>query len=101
VEHENGAARAFYAELPGPARVGMEATFDAQWFERLLAEYHHELWVGGKAQIRAVFPYSLLITKPITNASVPAHSFVCWTLVRSAILDQCPFLSGWGSEDRL
>jgi transposase len=53
LEHENGKAREFYASLPGPARVGMEATFNAQWFERLLAEYGHELWVGDAAKIRA------------------------------------------------
>ena len=53
LEHGNGEARAFYAALPGPARVGMEATMNAQWFERLLQEYHHELWVGDAAQIRA------------------------------------------------
>ena len=38
LEHENGEARAFYASLPKPVRVGMEATGYAQWFERLLAE---------------------------------------------------------------
>ena len=53
LEHESGEARAFYASLASPARVGMEATFNAQWFERLLAEYHHELWVGNAAKIRA------------------------------------------------
>jgi hypothetical protein len=31
VEHENGEAKKFYATLPSPARVGMEATCDAQW----------------------------------------------------------------------
>jgi transposase len=53
LEHENGEARAFYASLPAGARVGIEATFPALWFERLLAEYGHELWVGDAAQIRA------------------------------------------------
>jgi DNA-binding NarL/FixJ family response regulator len=38
LEHENGEARAFYSSLPKPARVGMEATGYAQWFERMLAE---------------------------------------------------------------
>ena len=52
LEHENGEARAFYAALPGPARVGTEATLNAQWFERILTEYHHELWVGDAAAIR-------------------------------------------------
>ena len=53
LEHSNGEAREFYASLPAPARVGMEATFNAQWFERLLGEYQHELWVGDAAKIRA------------------------------------------------
>ncbi len=34
LEHEKGEARKFYATLPGPARVEMEATIDAQWLER-------------------------------------------------------------------
>ena len=38
LEHENGEARAFYARLPKPVLVGMEATGYAQWFERMLAE---------------------------------------------------------------
>ncbi len=38
LEHENGEARAFYASLAKPARVGMEATGYAQWFERMLDE---------------------------------------------------------------
>ena len=41
LEHENGDAERFYATLPGPARVGMEATINAQWFERLLQRYQH------------------------------------------------------------
>ena len=46
-------ARRFYAALPSPARVGMEATGPAQWFERVLREWGHELWVGDAAEIRA------------------------------------------------
>ena len=33
LEHGNGEAGAFYAALPGGARVGMEATGYAHWFE--------------------------------------------------------------------
>jgi transposase len=33
--------------------VGVEATFPALWFERLLAGCGHELWVGDAARIRA------------------------------------------------
>jgi transposase len=53
LEHENGEAREFYVGLASPARVGIEATAPAQWFERMLAERGHELWVGDAAQIRA------------------------------------------------
>ena len=53
LEHGNGEAKKFYAELQGPVRVGMEATGYAQWFERMLARLGHELWVGDAAAIRA------------------------------------------------
>jgi transposase len=53
LEHENGEAKTFYASLPKPSLVGMEATGYTQWFERLLAERGHELWVGDAAEIRA------------------------------------------------
>jgi transposase len=33
--------------------VGIESTFPALWFERLLAECGHEQWVGDAAEIRA------------------------------------------------
>ena len=45
--------RAFYAGLEGPVRVGMEASVQSQWFERLLAELGHEVWIGDAAKIRA------------------------------------------------
>lgn len=53
LDHEGGEARRFYGTLAGPARIGMEATGHAHWFERMLAEQGHELWVGDAAQIRA------------------------------------------------
>ena len=53
LRHENDEARAFYASLSRPARIGIEATGHAQWFERLLTELGHELWIGDAAQIRA------------------------------------------------
>jgi transposase len=45
--------RAFYSALQGPVRVGIEASGQSQWFERLLAELGHELWIGEAAKIRA------------------------------------------------
>jgi len=53
LDHENGEVQKFYAELPKPARIGVEATGYMQWFERLLAELGHELWIGDAAKIRA------------------------------------------------
>ena len=53
LDHESGEAHAFYQSLPKPVRVGIEATGPMQWFERLLAELGHELWVGDSAKIRA------------------------------------------------
>src|SRR6202166_1958017 len=35
------------------ARVGIEATGHARWFERLLAELGFELWIGDPAEIKA------------------------------------------------
>ena len=55
--HSNGEAENFYRDLQRrgvQARVGMEASGHARWFERLLAELHQELWVGDPAQIKAL-----------------------------------------------
>jgi transposase len=53
LEHEKGEARGFYQNLRGQAvRVGMEAVGNSQWFERLLGEMGHELWIGDAGQIR-------------------------------------------------
>jgi transposase len=53
LEHEGEAVRRFYAQWPRGGVVGVEATFPALWFERLLAECGHQLWVGDAARIRA------------------------------------------------
>src|SRR6202049_861949 len=45
--------RAFYAGLGGSVRVGIEASGQSQWFERILAELGHEVWIGDAAKIRA------------------------------------------------
>ena len=68
LEHENGEARAFYASLPKPVLVGMEATGYAQWFERMLAEQGHELWIGHASEIRAG-----VVRKQKTDARDAAH----------------------------
>ena len=53
LDHQSGEAHAFYRSLQGPVRVGIEATGPIHWFERLLAELGHQLWIGDSAKIRA------------------------------------------------
>ena len=48
-------AEEFYRSLPAPARVGTEAGGHNQWFQKLLVELGHELWVGDAARIRASY----------------------------------------------
>ena len=68
LEHAKGEARAFYANLQGRVRVGIEATGHTRWFERMLAELGHELWIGDAAQIRAS-----MVRKQKTDARDAAH----------------------------
>src|SRR3984893_12667220 len=68
LEHENGEARAFYPRLPEPVLVGLEGTGYAQWFERMLAEQGHELWIGHASEIRAG-----VVRKQKTDARDAAH----------------------------
>ena len=53
LEHATGEAKEFYTNLIGAVRVGIEATGHTRWFERMLAELGHELWIGDAARIRA------------------------------------------------
>ena len=50
---EGEEAKKFYSQLTGPVLVGLEASGQSQWFERLLAELGHKLWIGDAAKIRA------------------------------------------------
>lgn len=52
-KNEGEEARKFYAELAGPVLVGLEASGQSQWFERLLTELGHPLWIGDAAKVRA------------------------------------------------
>ena len=51
----DGEAEQFYRKLPAPARVGLEACGNSQWFVKLLQELGHEVWIGDAAQIRASY----------------------------------------------
>jgi transposase len=55
LKHSDGQAERFYLALPGPALIGMEATGNSLWFERLVENLGHELRVGDAAQIRASY----------------------------------------------
>lgn len=53
--HASGEAERFYRGLQGErARVGIEASGNTRWFERLLAELGHEMVMGDAARIRAM-----------------------------------------------
>lgn len=54
--HEGSQVRDFYAALPKPVLVGLEATGAMHWFLRLLEELGIEFRVGHPAQIRAAEP---------------------------------------------
>ena len=51
----DGEAERFYAGLPVPTLVGVEACGNSQWFLDLLERLGHEVWVGDAAQIRASY----------------------------------------------
>lgn len=54
LKHEDGQAHRFYEQLRGQrVLIGMEASGNSLWFERLMAELGHELWLGDAAQIRS------------------------------------------------
>jgi hypothetical protein len=73
LKHEGDTVREFYSQLPGPVRVGIEATGSMQWFVNLMEELGIECLVGHPAEIRAAEP-----RKPKTRStgcgftSVPA-----------------------------
>ena len=53
--HGDGQAQHFYEGLRGKkVVVGIEACGNSGWFEQMLAEMGHELWIGDAARIRAM-----------------------------------------------
>jgi transposase len=54
--HEGNQVREFYAQLPRPVLVGIEAIGPMQWFLNLLEELGIECQVGDAAKIRAAEP---------------------------------------------
>ena len=54
--HEGESVREFYSTLPGPVRVGIEATGSMKWFLQLMEELGIDCQVGHPATIRAAEP---------------------------------------------
>lgn len=52
LEHDGEEVRKFYAALPGPVLVGIEATGSMHWFLKLMEELKIECRVGHPAKIR-------------------------------------------------
>src|ERR1044072_9541143 len=43
--------RAFYQQFPAPVVVGLEASGYSPWFEALLEQLGHEVWLGHATEI--------------------------------------------------
>jgi len=56
LKHEAEEVREFYSALPGPVRVGIEATGSMQWFLQLMEELGIDCQVGHPAKVRASEP---------------------------------------------
>lgn len=50
--HDPDKVRQFYSSLPEPAIIGIEASARATWFENMLFETRHKLFVGNPVLIR-------------------------------------------------
>lgn len=50
--HDKQVVRDFYRQFPTPVRVGLEASGYSPWFEQLLEELGHEVWLGDATEIR-------------------------------------------------
>ena len=50
--HNKAELKAFYAQFAGPVLVGLEASGYSPWFEQMLEELGHEVWLGDAIEIR-------------------------------------------------
>jgi transposase len=44
--------RGFYSQFSGEVIVGLEASGYSEWFETMLSELGHQVWVGNATEIR-------------------------------------------------
>ena len=56
LHHQRDDVRAFYARLEGEVIVGFEASGYSTWFEEMLEELGHTVWIGDAAAIRRRAP---------------------------------------------
>src|SRR6185369_6467176 len=52
LDHQKDDVRAFYAQFQAEVIVGMEAIGYSPWFEAILEQLGHQVWVGDAAEIR-------------------------------------------------
>ena len=53
LKHQNKAElKTFYSQFSGPVLVGLEASGYSPWFEQMLEELGHEVWLGDATEIR-------------------------------------------------
>lgn len=56
LRHQHDDIRAFYMQFTGEVIVGLEASGYSAWFEQMLAELGHTVWLGNPAEIRRKAP---------------------------------------------
>jgi transposase len=56
LRHQHDDVRAFYQQFTGEVIVGFEASGYSAWFEQMLAELGHTVWLGNAAEIRRKAP---------------------------------------------
>lgn len=56
LRHQQDDVRGFYAQFAGEVIVGLEASGYSAWFEEMLEELQHTVWLGNPAEIRRKAP---------------------------------------------
>jgi len=56
LRHQHDDVRGFYKQFTGEVIVGFEASGYSAWFEQMLAELGHTIWLGNPAEIRRKAP---------------------------------------------
>ena len=54
--HQKDDVRGFYKQFKGEVIVGLEASGYSAWYEQMLAELKHTIWLGNPAEIRRKAP---------------------------------------------